>query len=71
MIDPAANISGVPSPISENVKGPPKSSPPFALHPLAFSLITSIPFVRPKHPSNALIAIPVPNPVTSPSKLRW
>ena len=67
MIDPAGIISGVPSPISENVNGPPKSSPPFASHPLAFSLITSTLFERLTQPVIAVASNPTSAPSIGPS----
>ncbi len=63
---PSGMLSGVPSPTSLKVKGPPKSSPPLASHPLALVLITSIGLDRLKQPWISLAFRPIPTPVSSP-----
>ena len=66
MIAPSGILSGVLSPTESKVKGPPKSSPALASHPLELFLITSIGFEREKHPCMSLALSPIATPESSP-----
>ena len=67
---PAGIISGVPSPTELKVKGPPNSSPPLALQPLALFLITSTGLDRLKQPSRSFALRPTWAPEISPLMAR-
>ena len=61
-------MSGTPSPTWSKTKGPPNNSPPLALQPLAFVLITSIGLDKLKQPWMSLALRPTSAPVIVPSE---